>query len=289
MSASEAFAAPDFAVIGHPIAHSLSPRIHTLFGEQTGRALSYEALDVAPEALESRVRGFFAAGGRGLNVTIPHKQAVMPLLSECAEAARIAGAVNTLWARADGGLAGDNTDGIGLVRDLTDNLKLPIARRRVLLLGAGGAARGVLAPLLQLAPRELLIANRDVARARELVANFAAQAGAARVLLQPVALGALDAMAAEPADLILNATAASLAQQIPPVPAALIGPRTVCYDLAYGPKSAGFLAAMRAHGARAVHDGLGMLVEQAAAAFQIWHGVRPQTAPVLAALRRESR
>jgi shikimate dehydrogenase len=157
----------------------------------------------------------------------------------------------------------------------------------VLLLGAGGAARGVLAPLLALAPRELLLANRDVARARELVAAFGTLASQARVWLQAVALGALDALAGEPADLILNATAAGLAEQIPPVPAGLIGTHTVCYDLAYGPKSTGFLAAMRARGAAAAHDGLGMLVEQAAEAFALWHGIRPQTAPVLARLRSE--
>jgi len=278
-----------FAVIGHPISHSLSPQIHRLFGEQTGRALRYEAIDVAPEALGHQVHGFFAAGGRGLSVTIPHKQAVMPLLSQCGEAGRLAGAVNTLWRAADGGFAGDNTDGIGLVRDLCDNLGVRIAHSSVLLLGAGGASRGVLAPLLSMRPRTLLIANRDAARAATLVGEFHTIAAAAGVRLQAMGLSSLDTMAAEPVDLLLNATAASLAQQVPALPAGLIGTRTVCYDFAYGPKALGFLAAMRARGAAAAHDGLGMLVEQAAEAFRIWHGVRPETDSVLTALRAQQR
>ncbi len=272
--------APDhYAVIGHPIAHSLSPRIHTLFSQQTGRPLRYEAIDVSPDALTTRVRDFFAAGGRGLNVTVPHKQSVMALLSRHSEAVRLAGAANTLWRDADGGLAGDNTDGVGLVRDLQDNLGLSVRGSRLLLLGAGGAARGVLAPLQALSPREVLIANRHEARALALAAL------PATAPVRAVALAALDRELEQPFDLILNATSASLSGELPALPATLMARHTVCYDLAYSLNETGFVRWARAAGAAAAHDGLGMLVEQAAEAFRIWHGVLPSTAPVIAALR----
>ena len=273
-----------YAVIGHPISHSLSPRIHTLFAAQTGRSLRYEAIDVSPRELARMVRGFFAGGGRGLNVTLPHKQAVMDLLQRCSDAAREAGAANTLWSDRDGGLVGDNTDGLGLVRDLQHNLGVPVTARRVLLLGAGGAARGVLGPLLALAPRELVIANRDAARAAALAEQFGPQVRscALSTLAAPGALGA-DAF-----DLILNATAASLSDELPTLSAALLHAGTVCYDLAYALRETAFVAWARRAGAAAAYDGLGMLVEQAAEAFQRWHGVRPDTAAVLASLRAHS-
>lgn len=270
-----------YAVIGHPISHSLSPRIHALFAAQTARTLRYEAIDVPPERLEAEVRGFFAAGGRGLNVTLPHKQAVIGLLSRCSEAASRARAVNTLWADAAGGLVGDNTDGIGLVRDLQHNLALTIADRRVLLLGAGGAARGVLAPLLALAPQELVIANRDAARAQALAVEF----GSAVHALPLAALASAGEGADPGFDLILNATAASLADALPALSPALVRAHTVCYDLAYALHDTAFVTWARRAGAAAAYDGLGMLVEQAAESFRLWHGVRPLTAPVLAALR----
>lgn len=273
-----------YAVIGHPISHSLSPRIHTLFAAQTGRSLRYEAIDVSPPELTATVRGFFAGGGRGLNVTLPHKQAVMALLARCSDAARDAGAANTLWSDAGGGLIGDNTDGLGLVRDLQHNLGVSVAARRVLLLGAGGAARGVLGPLLALAPRELLIANRDPARAAALAGQFGPQVRscALSALATPGTPGAPDADAF---DLILNATAASLSDELPTLSARLLHAGTVCYDLAYGLRETAFVAWARRAGAAAAYDGLGMLVEQAAEAFERWHGVRPDTAAVLASLR----
>lgn len=270
---------PDrYAVVGHPIAHSLSPRIHALFAAQTGQALSYGALDVPPERLAEQVRSFFAQGGRGLNVTVPHKQAVLPLTGRLSERARRALAVNTLALDRDGQLFGDNTDGIGLVRDLTENLQLTLAARRVLLLGAGGAARGILAPLLALGPRELVIGNRDPARAVQLAHEFAAE-GAVRASEFPNLTGRFD--------LILNATAASLQADTPALPPGVLDGATVCYDLAYASEPTAFMRWSRQRGAAATHMGLGMLVEQAAESFHLWRSVRPRTAPVLATLRAE--
>ena len=270
-----------FAVIGHPVSHSLSPRIHALFALQTGRVLRYEAIDVPPGQLERQVRDFFVGGGRGLNVTLPHKQAVMGLLSRCSEAARRAMAANTLWSDPDGGLVGDNTDGLGLVRDLQENLGVPLAGRRVLLLGAGGAARGILAPLMRLSPRELIIANRDAARAEALAAMAHRQGDD---VVHAVALGALGQLTATGFDLVLNATAASLSSQLPQLPSELIGPRTVCYDLAYSLRETSFVGWARRHGASAAYDGLGMLVEQGVISIRHWTGVDPDTAVMRRAL-----
>ena len=273
-----------FAVIGHPIAHSLSPRIHALFATQTGRRLRYSAIDVPPDALAIQVQRFFDEGGRGLNVTVPHKQAVMALLADCSAAARRAGAANTLWRDAAGALLGDNTDGIGLVRDLRDNLGVAIHARRVLLLGAGGAARGILAPLLAQGPAELLIANRDGARAAALVAGLDGPVRACALAeLVDSAPGAGTGTGTY--DLILNATAASLTTTLPSLSPSLIGAHSTCYDLAYAQQDTAFVTWARRAGAAAAYDGLGMLVEQAAESFWLWHGIRPQTAPVLAQLR----
>jgi shikimate dehydrogenase len=269
--------APDrYAVIGHPIAHSRSPQIHALFAQQTDQHISYDAIDVAPEQLASRVHEFFAAGGRGLNVTVPHKQSVIALVAQLSARARTAGAANTLLLDAHGRLTADNTDGAGLVRDLTHNLKLVVRAQRVLLLGAGGAARGILAPLLQLEPRELMIANRDAARAAALAQAFAA-AG-------PVRGSGFAALDGACFDLIINATAASLESQLPPLPPGLLAATTICYDLFYAGSDTCFTSWARAQGAAQVHTGIGMLIEQAAESFYLWRGVRPDTAPVLAAL-----
>ncbi|HEY3731304.1 MAG TPA: shikimate dehydrogenase [Steroidobacteraceae bacterium] len=268
--------APDrYAVIGHPIAHSRSPQIHALFARQTAQNMSYGAIDIAPSNLAARVHEFFTAGGRGLNVTVPHKQAVMPLAARLGERARVAGAANTLVAGAAGLLA-DNTDGAGLVRDLSHNLGIALRSRRVLLLGAGGAARGVLAPLLELQPRELVIANRSAERAEALAVAFAA-----RGPVRGLGLTQLDSV---PFDLIVNATAASLRGELPAVPAEVIGAETICYDLVYADRDTRFVQWAREHDAAQTHMGLGMLVEQAAESFFLWRGVRPDTAPVLAAL-----
>lgn len=266
-----------YAVIGHPVGHSRSPFIHAQFARQLAQSLEYSALDVAPAQLAESVRSFFAAGGRGLNVTVPHKVAALALCRQLSERATRAGSVNTLL-MVNGELTGDNTDGIGLVRDLA-RLQWPLQGKRVLLLGAGGAARGVLAPLLALTPRILHIANRTEARADELVEQFRDVARIHGATLQVAA-------ATGEYDVVINATAASIAGGLPQMPQGALLARPCCYDLAYGSGGTAFVRAARAAGAKAVM-GTGMLVEQAAEAFFLWRGVRPDPAPVLAALERE--
>jgi shikimate dehydrogenase len=270
--------APDrYAVIGHPIAHSRSPWIHAQFARQTGQHLLYTAIDVTPAALAPCVREFFAHGGRGLNVTVPHKLAVTELVDHLSERARTAGAINTIVQQADARLRGDNTDGIGLVRDLTHNLGIPVAGQRVLVLGAGGAARGLLGPLLALAPGALVIANRSPQRALELAQAFARHGRVEAIGLEQ--LGALRF------DLIINATAASLHEQLPALPAAALRTAAVCYDLVYTHSTTPFTRWARECGVAQCFTGTGMLVEQAAESFLLWRGVRPDTAAVLAAWR----
>jgi shikimate dehydrogenase len=269
--------APDrYAVIGHPIAHSRSPQIHALFAQQTHQSMIYSALDVAPEDLAARVRDFFATGGRGLSVTVPHKEAVIALSGSLSDRARIAGAANTIVQDAADRLIADNTDGVGLVRDLTHNLRIAVGAQRVLLLGAGGAARGVLAPLLELKPRELVIANRSVDRALALADAFTS--------LGPVHGAGFAQLDGRCFDLIVNATAASLQAEVPPLPPSALGATTICYDLVYANGDTRFTRWARERGAAQAHMGLGMLVEQAAESFYLWRGVRPDTAPVLSAL-----
>jgi shikimate dehydrogenase len=268
---------PDrYAVIGQPVAHSRSPWIHAQFARQTGEHLTYSALEIAPAELPQRLREFFAEGGQGLNVTVPHKQAVVPLLDELSEAARIAGAVNVISRTRAGRLRGDNTDGSGFVRDLVRNLGVTVTGLRVLLLGAGGAARGLLAPLLALAPAELAIANRSRDRALQLARDFAG-----RGMLRGCGF---DELGSTPFELIINATAAGLAQQLPPLPLAVLESAAVCYDLVYAGGDTPFVRWAREHGVARCADGTGMLVEQAADSFEIWRGIRPETAAVLAAI-----
>jgi shikimate dehydrogenase len=238
--------------------------------------MSYEAIDVEPVQFAPFVREFFAGGGRGLNITLPHKVAAAALATQHSDAARAAGAVNTLWQDAAGRLCADNTDGAGLARDLGVNLGIELGGRRVLLLGAGGAARGILTALLNPAPAELIIANRTRSRAEELAARFS---GA--VPVRAVALGELSMPAF---DLIINATSASLAGETMALSPQLLSRDTVCYDLAYQSGGTTFVHWARARGARQVYGGIGMLIEQAAESFQLWRGVRPDTAPLLAEL-----
>lgn len=271
---------PDrYAVFGHPIGHSKSPRIHTLFAAQTGQNLSYTAQDVPAAAFEAAVADFFAAGGKGLNCTVPLKELAFRRADELSERARRAKAVNTLALQPDGQLLGDNTDGSGLVRDLVDNLGLELGGRRILLLGAGGASRGVLAPLLALNPARLLIANRTADKAAGLAAEFAD--------LGPVVGGGFEIVGEDSFDIILNATAASLGGDLPELPDDVLAANGACYDLAYGREPTPFVIWGRERGARLSVDGIGMLVEQAAEAFQLWRGVRPMTAPVIATLNAE--
>ena len=270
-----------YAVIGNPIAHSKSPQIHAAFARQTGQELSYEALLAPVDGFAQTVADFRAQGGRGLNVTVPFKLEAFALAERHTPRAQAAGAVNTLAFDADGVL-GDNTDGAGLVRDLTANLDFALAGRRILLLGAGGATRGALLPLLDSRPAHLTIANRTVGKAEALAALFAAHAGDSVL----DACG-FDALAGRRFDLVINATAASLAGELPPLPPGLYAEGALAYDMMYGRDPTRFMRAALADGAARAEDGLGMLVEQAAESFALWRGVRPDSGPVLAALRRQ--
>ena len=260
-----------YAVFGHPIAHSKSPQIHAAFARQTGQDMTYEAILAPTDGFAASVAAFIAAGGRGANVTVPFKEDAFRLANRLSPRAQLAGAVNTLSFDATG-IVGDNTDGAGLVADLTRNLGRPLAGRRILLIGAGGAARGVIGPLLEQRPAALVVANRTAARADALAALFG----------NGVSACGLDGIEGA-FDLVINATAASLAGELPPLPPAIFAPGCLAYDMMYG-RDTPFLAFARQYGA-ATADGLGMLVEQAAEAFHLWRGVRPATAPVIAQLR----
>ena len=274
-------ASPDrYAVVGHPVSHSKSPLIHQLFARQTGQYLAYELLDAAPDAFETAVRGFGAAGGSGLNVTVPHKEAAFALVDEISVAANAAGAVNTI-SFAGGKLWGENTDGVGFIRDVTVNQRQPLAERSVLVLGAGGAARGILGPLLAAEPREVVLANRSKDRADRLVAQLESAAPLRAVGFAE--LGPLPAF-----DVVINATSAGLKGEIPPFPASLLGPKTFCYDLVYSVHDTPFVTWARQHGAGRAVQGWGMLIEQAAESFFIWRGVRPDTRPILKQLAGQS-
>jgi shikimate dehydrogenase len=268
-----------YAVIGNPVEHSRSPFIHAQFAQATGQVLAYARLPCPVDGFERTVMGFAESGGRGCNVTVPFKFDALRLAARCTDRAALAGAANTLRFDADGWLA-DNTDGIGLLRDIERNAGVALAGRRVLLIGAGGAAAGALGPLLQARPLALTVANRTPTRARELVRRHAPLAAAHGVALR--AAGLEDCGAAF--DIVVNASASSLAQAAVPVAASVLAPGSLALDMMYGPAAQPFLAWAEAHGARA-RDGLGMLVEQAAQAFWLWRGVLPETAPVLAALR----
>jgi shikimate dehydrogenase len=270
-----------YAVIGNPIAHSKSPRIHAEFARQTGQDLDYGRILGEPETFAETVCGFFADGGRGLNVTVPFKEAAWRLATELSPRADLAGAVNTLMALPDGGLGGDNTDGAGLVLDLAQNHGFDFAGQRVLVLGAGGATRGVLRPLLETGLAGLTIANRTAAKAQDL-ADLAAGLG-------PVVGCGLEDLAGQRFDLIVNATSAGLSGEVPRIPDHCLAPGGWTYDMLYGDAPTAFCLWGRGHGAAVALDGLGMLVEQAAESFRLWRGVRPQTAPVMALLRAEAK
>jgi shikimate dehydrogenase len=266
--------APDrYGLVGHPVEHSRSPFIHTLFARQTGQNLSYELIDATPAAFETAVRGFGAAGGKGLNVTLPHKEAAFTLVDEASNSATAAGAVNTI--SIDGSrLRGDNTDGVGFVRDVTVNHGQTLDGRTILVLGAGGAARGIVGPLLEQAPRELVIGNRTRDRAARLAAHFGNPRN-----LRVVAFSELPELPAF--DVVVNSTSAGLKGETPPFPGSLVGPESFCYDLVYSRKDTPFVVWARDNGATRAVQGWGMLVEQAAESFSIWRGVRPMTAPIL--------
>ncbi len=265
-----------YCVIGNPIAHSKSPQIHAAYALQTGQDLAYERCLAPPDGFEATVRRLVAEGYRGANVTLPFKLDAARLATRLAPRAQAAGAVNTLMFD-QGEIVGDNTDGPGLVADIVRNAGVPLAGKRILLLGAGGAARGALLPLLSEDPRQIVIANRTLATAERLAADFAAHAHRLAVSgFQDVEGGF---------DVVINATSASLAADVPPVPAAVFGPGVLALDMMYGKEPTVFMAFAARHGADG-RDGLGMLVEQAAEAFLLWRGVRPETGAVLAAMRQ---
>ncbi|MCF8151970.1 MAG: shikimate dehydrogenase [Burkholderiaceae bacterium] len=273
-----------YAVFGNPVGHSRSPRIHALFAAQCGQDISYQAILAPKDGFAAAVDSFVATGAgkaRGANVTVPFKEEAFRIATQCTPRAQAAGAVNTL-SFDSGVVLGDNTDGAGLVRDLKHNLGCDPGGRRVLLLGAGGAARGVILPLLLENPAELVIANRTEETAARLALEFARLPGCA-LGVKPDGMG-FPALVERQFDLVINATSAGLSGAVLPLPSFLFAPRCVAYDMVYGRETA-FMIQAREAGAR-VADGLGMLVEQAAEAFFIWRGVRPNTAPVLAALKK---
>jgi len=267
-----------YAVFGNPIAHSKSPLIHAAFAAATAQDMRYEARLAPVDGFAASVHEFVAQGGKGANVTVPFKEEACRLSNRLSERAARAGAVNTL--RFDGQeILGDNTDGAGLVRDITHNLGHSLTGQRILLLGAGGAARGVIAPLLAEMPAALCIANRSADKAEALAAAFADIAA--------VNAGNFAKIAGQCFDVVINATSASLSGQALPLPAALFAPGSLAYDMMYGRGDTPFLSQAREQGAGVLADGLGMLVEQAAEAFFVWRGVRPATTALLAELRRQ--
>lgn len=270
---------PDrYGVVGHPIAHSRSPMIHTLFAAASGQHMVYDRYDIAPAAFEREVRAFFDSGGRGLNVTVPHKESAARFAHELTPRARAAGAVNTLAKLPDGRILGDNTDGAGLMADLA-RLGFEVRGKSVLILGAGGATRGILEPLRAQQPARLVVANRNAAKARELVGDDGC--GYEELAIKTSAGEQLEARDAAGAfDLVIHATSLGLEGKVPQVTADIFGPATRAYDLGYGQPDTAFTRWALAQGATAAAQGLGMLVEQAAESFALWRGVRPDTGPV---------
>ncbi|MGW8248362.1 MAG: shikimate dehydrogenase [Acidiferrobacterales bacterium] len=266
-----------YAVFGHPVGHSKSPTIHRLFAQQFDFEIDYRAIDVEPGNFAEAVQEFREHGGKGCNVTVPYKQEAWSLATERSGRAELAGAVNTLKFESENRILGDNTDGIGLLRDITINLDQLLFSKRVLVIGAGGAVRGILGPLLEQAPKSLVLANRTVARAEELASIFAT--------IGPVLPCGFDALAGQQFDVVINGTSASLGGELPPLPENLFSRDSLAYDLMYSDRPTLYMEWAAAQGATRVADGLGMLVEQAAESFNIWFGRQPSTAPVIASLR----
>ena len=271
-------AAPDsYAVMGNPISHSKSPLIHAAFAKQTKQRLEYSAIQVDAGGFEQAVGNFRANGGKGLNITVPFKQEAWEFVDQRSERASQAGAVNTISFNDDGDCIGDNTDGLGLVRDLMENHAIELANKRILILGAGGAVRGVLGPMLMQQPAKIVIANRTEEKAVALANEF--NRG------EQLRGCGFQSIGDQPFDIIINGTAASLAGDLPPIPTTAISETTCCYDMMYGKEPTVFMAWATEHGAPKVLDGLGMLVEQAAESFFIWRGVRPETRAVIASVK----
>lgn len=267
-----------YAIVGNPVAHSLSPKIHSQFAKQTGQLLDYTAILAPVDNFAETIAQFHALGGRGVNVTVPFKEMAYQLSNELSDRARTSRAVNTLLLDTDAGYYGDNTDGVGLLTDIKQNLGITLTNRRILLLGAGGAARGVTGPLLAENPEVLVVANRTANRAIDLAQDF--------INLGPICGQGLDSLGRESAfDLIINATTASLTGHVLALPCNLVSEQTSAYDMVYASKPTHFMRWAASCGGAGTYDGLGMLVEQAAESFFLWRGVRPQTPAVIADLR----
>lgn len=273
-----------YAVVGNPIAHSRSPLIHAEFARQTRQDLRYEALLAPLDGFEPAVRAFRERGGKGLNVTVPFKLEACRLATQLSPRARLAEAVNTL--KFDGQtILGDNTDGVGLIRDIQQNLGCAIQGKRVLLMGAGGAAQGVLAPLLEAHPATLVIANRTPQKAVALAGHMRRQE---RFRSRLIGAGPYPELKGKQFDIVINATSGSLSGEAPPLPRGVFAEGGLAYDMMYGAEPTPFLKVAHAEGAGRVADGIGMLVEQAAESFFLWRGVRPDTAPVITMLRMKA-
>ncbi|MGR8998287.1 MAG: shikimate dehydrogenase [Gammaproteobacteria bacterium] len=268
-----------YAVFGCPIKHSKSPRIHQIFAEQTGQSLEYGAQEVSSGQFSAAAAAFFTNGGKGLNCTIPLKELAWAYADKKTERARISKAVNTLALKADGSILGDNTDGAGLVTDLMSNHAITLAGRRILILGAGGASRGIIAPILEQSVHSIVIANRTIEKAINLAEEFRHKGS--------ITGCGFNDLKNQQFDLIINATSTSLSGQLPPLPDGLLAKKGVCYDLAYSNETTVFVRWGLENNAVKSLDGLGMLVEQAAEAFFIWRGVRPETRPVIELLNSE--
>lgn len=267
-----------YAVMGNPVAHSKSPVIHQHFARQFRHRIEYLAIQVDPGGFAQAVEQFRASGGKGLNVTVPFKLEAFRLAGNLTERARVAGAVNTLRFERDDEVFGDNTDGIGLVHDIERNLQVSIKGKQVLILGAGGAARGILGPLLKHHPARVVVANRTVGKARDIVEVFGESA--------PVEACGFAELRGKHFDIVINGTSASLKGEMPELPPTLYTRDSLAYDLMYGDQATSFMEWSTLHGAARITDGLGMLVEQAAESYFVWRGVRPETRPVIATLRR---
>ncbi len=266
-----------FAVFGNPVQHSKSPRIHSLFARQFDIALSYQAILIEPADFTDAVNEFSALGGKGLNITVPFKEKAWSLCDELSQRASTAQSVNTIWFDEHAKIHGDTTDGQGLINDLTVNHQFDLKSKKVLILGAGGTVRSILEPLLQQLPTSVHIANRTVSKAEELSATFAT--------LGDIDACGYDELVGNVYDIIINATSLSLQGEVPAIPDNILADSACCYDLMYSDQATAFMQWAREQGASVILDGLGMLVEQAAEAFRIWHGVTPETTSVITELR----
>lgn len=278
------FDKPDlYAVMGNPISHSKSPQIHTAFALETDQKIKYSAIHVDVGGFAQAVSHFQGHGGKGLNVTVPFKLDAWKMADLLTERAKRAGAVNTLILGKNGEIKGDNTDGVGLVNDIVDHLGWVIAQKRVLILGAGGASRGVIGPILDKKPQTLTIANRTASKAVELARLFTDMKGKD---IESINAGGFDSLVGQQFDLVINATAASLQGEVPPLPDDLLASDGCCYDMMYAAQPTAFMQWARQHGAAQISDGLGMLVGQAAESFYIWRGVRPSVSPVIQSIQK---